>query len=280
MTGLVPLAFSRLLLNFNIRRYMSLLFGLLLFGGLSLGGCATLPPADDLEAVAEFERLNDPVEPLNRGIHKFNDIMDKALLKPLAITYKFIIPAPLRRLVTNVLRNLGEPLTLVNDILQGKGKRAGTTLGRFVTNTTIGIGGSFDVATDMGMERHTEDFGQTLGVWGLEEGPFIVLPLLGPSNIRDGVGQIGNFYMDPVSIAISKANVKGLSLGRIAARAIDARYRNLETLRELENSSIDIYATMRSAYRQNRRKEVRNGAPLTTEEDFDIFDNFEDFDDE
>ena len=110
-----------------------------------------------------------------------------------------------------------------------------------------------------------------------------MLPMLGPSNIRDGVGQLADLYIDPVSIGIDKANVKGLSLIRLGASALDARYRNLDTLRELQASSIDIYATMRSAYRQNRRKEVRNGAPLNIEEDFDIFDDYDelgDFEDE
>jgi phospholipid-binding lipoprotein MlaA len=258
------------------RTGLALLTGLVLMG---LGACATVPPTSDVDARAEFDSLNDPAEPLNRSIHKFNQGVDRVLIEPIAITYSFIIPKPLRFMITNILRNLAEPLTLVNDILQGEGKRAGTTAGRFITNTTIGIGGSFDVATDMGMERHSEDFGQTLGAWGITEGPYLVLPLLGPSNIRDGAGQLAGLYGDPTYIAIGETHVSGLSLGLMGMTALDARYRNLDTLRDLGETSIDVYATMRSAYRQNRRKEVRNGAFLSDEDDFDIFDDFDTFDD-
>ena len=249
---------------------------LVVMGSLS-GGCATRPPASDHYAVAEFERINDPAEPFNRKVHRVNQIADQAIVEPIAVLYGFAIPKPLRQIITNVLRNLQEPLTLVHDILQGEGDRAATTLGRFASNSTIGLGGSFDVATGFGLERHTEDFGQTLAVWGIGEGPYLVLPFLGPSGLRDGVGRLGDFYMDPVSIARSEANVNGLSLIHMGVGAIDVRHRNLDNLRELEASAIDLYATMRSAYRQNRRKEIRNGAPLEDEEDFDVFDDFEDF---
>jgi phospholipid-binding lipoprotein MlaA len=251
-----------------------------LTGVLVLGGCATVPPASDVEARAEFDRLNDPLEPMNRTIHKINQGLDRAIIEPIAITYNFVIIKPIRELITNIFRNLQEPLTLVNDILQGEVKRAGTTLGRFVTNTTLGIGGTFDIASGMKMHRHTEDFGQTLGAWGIKEGPYLVVPFLGPSTIRDGVGQVVDIYLNPVAIGIRQADVKGLGLIYTGARALDSRARNIETLRELENSSIDLYATMRSAYRQNRRKEVRNGAPPDFENNFDIFDDFDAFDDE
>ncbi len=251
---------------------LSLLMVVLL--GLS-AGCATVPPASDIDATAEFLRVNDPMEPMNRSINGFNQVVDKVLIKPVAKVYRFIIPRVLRRIVTNILRNLDEPLTLVNDVLQGEGRRAGQTLGRFVTNSTIGVAGAFDVAVEFGLERHSEDFGQTLGAWGFEEGPYLVLPLLGPSTIRDGVGLGVDFFMHPTNIAIDQANVKGLSLIRFGVAAIDSRERNIETLDELKASSIDFYATMRSAYRQNRRKEVRNGAPLEDEDEFDVFDSFD-----
>ena len=255
-------------------------YAIFLAGFMLFGGCATVPPASDIEARADFDRLNDPLEPMNRTIHKMNQRLDKALIKPIAVTYNFIIIKPIRELITNILRNLQEPLTLVNDILQGEGKRAATTFGRFVTNSTLGIGGTFDVAVGMNMHRHTEDFGQTLGAWGVGEGPYLVVPFLGPSTIRDSVGQIADIYMNPTSIAIDQANVKGLGLIYRGAGALDSRARNIDTLRELEASSIDLYATMRSAYRQNRRKEVRNGAPPSNLDQFDIFDNFDAFDDE
>ncbi len=256
------------------------LYAIFMAGFLLIGGCATVPSASDPEARADFDRLNDPLEPMNRTIHKMNQGLDRVLIEPIAITYNFIVIKPIRQLITNILRNLQEPLTLLNDILQGEGKRAGTTLGRFVTNSTLGVGGTFDIASEMKMHRHTEDFGQTLGAWGVGEGPYLVVPLLGPSTIRDGVGQIADIYMNPTAIAIDQANVKGLGLIYKGADALDSRARNVDTLRELEASSIDLYATMRSAYRQNRRKEVRNGAPPSNLDQFDIFDDFDAFDDE
>lgn len=253
---------------------------LLIFFCFGLASCASMPPDSDPYAQAEFQRLNDPLEPTNRVIHGMNQRVDKILIEPIAVTYGFIVPKPLRKIVTNVLRNAAEPLTFVNDVLQGEPERAGNTLTRFLTNSTLGAGGSIDVATDMGLERHVEDFGQTLAVWGVGEGPYLVLPFLGPSTMRDGIGRIGEVYADPAALAIDRANVKGLSIARMCLTAIDARHRNLDTLRELEESSIDLYATMRSAYRQNRRAEVRNGAPLEEEDDFDIFDDFDDLEDE
>ena len=231
-------------------------------GFLVLGGCATVPPASDVEARAEFDRMNDPLEPMNRTIHKINQGVDRVIIEPIAVTYNFIIIKPIRQLITNILRNLQEPLTLVNDILQGEAKRAGTTLGRFVTNTTLGIGGTIDIASEMKMHRHTEDFGQTMGAWGIGEGPYIVVPFLGPSTIRDGVGQVADIYLNPVRYRHPPGRHQraGSYLHRLLARWIPGRAISIR-LRELEASSIDLYATMRSAYRQNRRKEVRNGAP-------------------
>lgn len=253
---------------------------LLIFFCMGLASCASMPPDSDPDAQAEYKRLNDPLEPTNRVIHGMNQRVDRVLIEPIAVTYGFIVPKPLRKIVTNVLRNAAEPLTFVNNVLQGKPERAGNTLTRFLTNSTLGAGGSIDVATDMGLERHVEDFGQTLAVWGVGEGPYLVLPFLGPSTLRDGIGRIGEVYADPAALAIDRANVKGLSIARMGLTAIDARHRNLDTLRELEESSIDLYATMRSAYRQNRRSEVRDGAPLEEEEDFDIFDDFDDLEEE
>jgi len=279
MTGTRQLPLQTFSYQSQPRRFR--IFAILLSGFVLMGlsACASVPPASDIDVRAEYDRLNDPAEPMNRSIHSFNQGVDRVIIEPIAISYSFIVPKPFRFMITNIVRNLAEPLTLVNDILQGEGKRAGTTAGRFLTNTTIGMGGSIDVATDLGMERHSEDFGQTMAVWGIGEGPYVTLPFLGPSNVRDGLGRLAGLYGDPTYIAIGETHVSGLSMGLLGLTAIDARYRNLDTLRDLNETSIDVYATMRSAYRQNRRKEVRNGAMLTEEEDFDIFDDFDAFDD-
>jgi phospholipid-binding lipoprotein MlaA len=242
--------------------------------GLLLAGCATVPT--DPAARAEFKRLNDPLEPTNRAIFGFNEFLDKVLVRPLAKVYHFILPNFVEERITMVLRNLGEPLTFVNDVLQGEDKRATVTFGRFITNTTVGIGGIFDVATDAGLPRHNEDFGQTFGVWGVGEGPYLVLPILGPSTLRDGIGTAADTFGDPVTIGIDKANVSGLSMIRIGVQGLDARARNLQMVDQLRRESLDYYATLRSAYRQNRRSEVLNGAAPDEENASPGFEEFED----
>jgi phospholipid-binding lipoprotein MlaA len=247
---------------------------------LATAGCATVP--DDPAARAEYERLNDPLEPTNRAIFKFNEALDKVLIKPLAEVYHFILPNFVEERITVFLRNLGEPLTFVNDVLQGEPERASNTLGRFLANSTFGVGGIFDVSTDAGIPYHDEDFGQTFAVWGIGEGPYLVLPIFGPSTVRDGFGTAANMFGDPVSIALEEANVEGLALGRIVLTGLDARARNLDLIEQLRRESLDYYATLRSAYRQNRRAEIRNGAPPEETEQgtggFESYEEFEDYD--
>ncbi len=245
-----------------------------------LAGCATAPPRSDIEDYREYKKTNDPMEPLNRTVFAVNDAGDKYIAEPLARGYKFITPKFLRNMISNFLDNLEEPLTFVNDILQGEASRAGTTLGRFITNSTIGVGGMFEVAEDLGMERHEEDFGQTFAVWGFPAGPYVVLPVFGPSSVRGSFGEVADFFGDPVSITLDQVvNVKGLSLAITGADVIDARYRNLDTLEELKKGAIDFYATARSAYRQNRAADNRNGEPDDdNQEEDDIFDDFDGID--
>ena len=162
----------------------------------SLGGCAT-PPTDP-GARAEFEQINDPMEPLNRYFFELNRFLDFILLHPWADTYNRIVPETGRTHIHNALDNVGNPLNVVNEALQGRGTDSVTTIGRFLVNSTLGIGGLFDVATDFGLPAKKADFGQTLYVWGLPEGPYMVLPIFGPSNPRDGVGLGVDSYADPV----------------------------------------------------------------------------------
>ncbi len=240
-------------------------------------GCATVPPASDPQALAEYHERNDPLEPTNRAIHGFNEAVDAVLIKPLAEVYHFILPNFIERRITAIFRNAAEPWTFVNDLLQGETDRAGKTAKRFLTNTTVGLGGMFDVAKHQGLERHTEDFGQTLAVWGVDSGPYLVLPLLGSSGVRDAFGTGVGFFADPVSIARDQANVDGLTLSLIGAQALDARARNLDLVEQIKSESIDYYATLRSAYRQNREAEIRNGRPPEPQEEEDIFEDFEEF---
>lgn len=231
--------------------------------------CATPPPADDSEAMAAFKEANDPLEPFNRAMFSVNMGLDRAIIRPVAEGYRAALPDGMRDSVRNFLNNLRTPVILANDVLQGEVERAGHSLGRFMINSTIGVGGLFDVAAMKGehmveskLPFHNEDFGQTLGAWGIGEGAYLVLPLLGPSPPRDTVGLVGDAVMDPWGYLIRSEYRYALAGGRFALRGIDTRSRNIETLDEIERSSIDFYATIRSLYRQRRVAEIANGRDL------------------
>ena len=222
-----------------------------------VAGCTTMP--SDPDARAAYLEASDPLEPLNRAIFSFNIGVDKAILRPLAAVYNTVLPDPVRDGVRNVLNNLRTPLVLANDILQGEIGRASKTVGRFLLNSTIGIGGLFDVASGLGFEFHDEDFGQTLAVWGIGEGPYLMLPILGPSNPRDAIGVVGEYFADPVVIWTNNTEREWLHYTRTGVNAVDSRSRNVGTLEELERTSLDFYAAVRSLYRQRRMDEIRNG---------------------
>jgi phospholipid-binding lipoprotein MlaA len=230
-----------------------------LFALALVTGCATPPPADDPEAVAEFEQTNDPLEPMNRAIFDFNDAVDKALIKPVAQAYRNNVPAFGRQRVRDMLNNLRSPIVLVNDILQGEPERAVQTMMRFTFNTGFGIGGLFDLATPGGIPYHDEDFGQTFGVWGIGEGPYLVLPLLGPSNPRDTAGLGVEWLADPFDIWMGNVGRDWVVWTRTGASGVDKREEYLDTLDEIEKSSLDYYAAMRSLYRQRRAADIKNG---------------------
>lgn len=225
-----------------------------------------------------FETAYDPLEPLNRSIFKVNQAVDFIILRPVAATYHQVVPDPLEEMVTNVLRNLSTPVTLLNELLQGDWEGAEVAATRFFLNTTIGLAGLIDIAGygNPELAYRSEDFGQTLGVWGAGEGPYLVLPLLGPSNLRDGVGRIVDTASDPLFYVDSDT----LSVTRLGLTAVDARARSLDVLDEIERSSLDFYATIRSLYFQNRRSEIFDGAPPISDSfpDFEDFENFEDED--
>lgn len=222
-------------------------------------GCATPPPANDREAVAAFNEANDPYEPFNRAMLDFNLALDKAILRPVAYVYKEGVPDPIQTNVTNFLSNLRGPVIFANDLLQGEFERAGTTLLRFAMNSTIGILGINDFAGEAGIEKHSEDFGQTLATWDVEDGPYLVLPIFGPSNPRDGLGLLADSLMDPFTWLTPFE----FRLGRAGGQALDRRARNFDQLNDLEKNSLDFYAAIRSLYRQKRRDEIRNGTPTT-----------------
>ena len=233
--------------------------GLVLFG-LLLAGCAS-PFASDAAREQDPTRISDPLEPINRVIFEFNLVADDVLIRPAAIAYRAAVPMEGRWVVRNFLRNLSAPVVLANDIFQGEFVRARTTTVRFVLNTTLGLAGMFDVATGLGQEYHNEDFGQTLGSYGVNDGIYLMLPILGPSNVRDAVGRGVDFFIDPFNAWARNTDRDALPFVRTLMEGLDVRARNIETLDDLRESSVDFYATVRSLYKQARDSDIRNGAP-------------------
>lgn len=217
-----------------------------------LSGCATVGQ----DRLAE----KDPLEKVNRGIWAVDMAADKAILRPVAKAYRAVTPAPARRGITNAFANLTEPWSFINNVLQGHGKRALRNLGRFAVNSTIGIAGLFDRASKMGMNAAYEDLGQTMAVWGFNGGPYLVLPILGASTMRDAIGQGIGAYADPVSIGINHADVNvWYKRGYRALQIINARSELIESGGDaFLESSLDPYAAAKSAYLQRRRADILN----------------------
>ena len=222
--------------------------------GVLLGccGCANTPrdtTADDPDAD------HDPAEPVNRAIFKANMAADHAVMKPVAQAYTEHVPEGVQKGIHNVVQNLKEPAVAVNDVLQGNVKHAWQSLQRLAVNSTVGVVGIFDVADKWGVPPHKADFGQTLAVWGVGEGPFVELPLLGPSNARDTVGTVVDLAMNPLTfVGGAPAAYAGVATG--SANVVDTRAQHLHDLDELERNSLDFYATLRSVYRQHRDAEI------------------------
>jgi phospholipid-binding lipoprotein MlaA len=231
-----------------------------------LAGCAT-PPSDPAERAA-FEQNHDPLEPLNRKTLDLNMFIDSILLKPATKVYIAILPEEGRDALRRALDNMKEPVVVINDVLQGELQRAGISVGRFTVNSTLGLAGFLDVAAKWGMEKHKADFGQTLFVWGLPEGPYLIAPILGPSNPRDMIGMGADAYMDPFSFLATAKDLDNIQISRFILDGIDQRARVIDVLDDLEKNSLDFYAQLRSLAQQRRAAELRHGAPPEPGPDF------------
>lgn len=231
--------------------------------GLALGASACASAPSDPEARTEFDKVNDPAEPTNRAVFGFNQTLDRNVIKPVAQAYEDNVPDGVRRGVHNFVTNLNEPLISFNDVLQGDAQRALASSTRFMINTTFGVAGVFDMADSWGLPHHDSDFGQTFGVWGIGEGPFLTLPIFGPSNVRDATGTVLTFAANPLTwISGGPALAAGMTRG--ATEGVDERGRNIDTLDDLQRNSLDFYATLRSVYRQHREgmiEEAKSGNP-------------------
>lgn len=216
------------------------------------------------------EEPNDPLEGFNRAVYRFNDAFDRALLKPVAKTYQAVLPKPINRGISNFFGNLGDVVTLLNNLLQLKFEQAASDVGRIAFNTTVGLGGLIDVATPMDFPKHNEDFGQTLGYWGLGSGAYLVLPFLGPSTIRDGFGRIPDGYAYPGY----QLDDEAARWSVVALEAVDTRAGLLRASRVLEEAALDPYSFMRDSYLQRRESLIHDGNPPMTDADLFLDDSF------
>jgi phospholipid-binding lipoprotein MlaA len=225
--------------------------------GLAVAGCAT---DDDKQA----QLANDPLEPMNRFFFDINQRLDRHAALPAASFYADTVPSGVRGNVHNVLTNLSGPATVANDLLEVEFGHAGTAAARFVINSTLGVAGIFDVATGWGLPEHNRDFGETLGLYGVGEGPYLVVPLRGPSSVRDFAGGYVDGYVYPLRfIHYNGSTYVGLvhsSLG-----SVDNRSANIVTYRDIERASVDYYATLRDYYRQRRERDVEDKTVQTAE---------------
>ncbi|HCA27672.1 MAG TPA: ABC transporter [Betaproteobacteria bacterium] len=217
----------------------------ILFGASLLAGCATNGDP------------HDPLEPLNRGIYHFNDVVDKAVVKPVATGYKNAVPSPVRTGVGNFFSNLNDVIVFLNDLLQLNFQQGASDFSRVFWNSTIGVAGVFDVATSFDLPKHDEDFGQTLGYWGVGNGPYLVLPFLGPSTVRNAVGRVVDYRAD----LVYQQNDMAVRNSAVFLRVIQKRSLYLGARRTLMQAALDPYVFVREAYLQRRRNLVYNGNP-------------------
>lgn len=231
----------------NKRMFCRLAAALLLAGGLS---CTAL--------AEEYNNPRDPWEGFNRGVFAFNEAIDKVLIKPVATGYEFIIPEPIRILVTNLFSNLSDVVIGVNDLLQGRGEQAFNDFGRVLINTTLGFGGLFDVAGNAGWYKSDNDFGVTFARWGASPGPYVVLPIVGPSNIRDTFGWAANIAASPLSFVVKDPTAYYTAWG---VNFINTRANLFPAEKIIEEAATDKYSYLRDAFMQNRLNLIYDGEP-------------------
>lgn len=227
-----------------------LLFSAMLL--LAFAGCATGPSANPA----------DPLEPMNRSIYKFNDAVDGAVLKPMANGYKAVVPSPVRQGVTNFFNNIGDVWSMINHALQFEIVNAGKTAVRLGINTIFGIGGIFDIATDAGIQPPKADLGQTLGKWGIPSGPYVVIPILGPSSVRDGTGTVTATYYDPVNRVSDNATRNVLTVTRI----VDIRTQLLNATDAVDTIALDKYTFVRDIYLKRRQNMIKPQKPVADDD--------------
>ncbi len=222
---------------------------------LLLAGCATPPPKTDPVALADYKANNDPFEPTNRVVYAVNDGLLTYVITPIARGYNAVLPQPVRSGIHNVLNNLGAPVQFANDVMETRPRRAGDTFVRFLVNSTVGVGGVFDVAKHVGYPDHAADGGLTLAIWGIPSGPYLYLPLFGPSGVRDGIGRGVDSAVSPYTW-VTFNGVNHLNAISTGLSAVDGVAPHIDELKKLNEQALDPYATQRSLYRQVQQTRV------------------------
>lgn len=219
---------------------------------------ASLLAVTFLFSACSTQNADDPLETYNRGMFRVNEAVDTVLIRPVAAGYHYVVPEGLRWRIGNASDNLYEPISMINAFLQGDFTGGMNNFWRFVINSTVGLAGMHDVAATAGIQGRREDFGQTLAVWGVGSGPYIVLPIMGPSNLRDTAGMAGDWVMDPMNYALRQDGTDWTLMGVRAGQALVTRERYLDPIDDIYSSSLDPYASFKSIYEQRRDAEIKN----------------------
>ena len=227
--------------------------GFVLLSTVIVSGCAS--SRDDID----YGEVYDPWEPYNRAVFSFNEGVDYVLLNPITEVYRFVVPGAFRTAIANFLENLKSPVYLANELLQGDLEGAGVVTQRFIFNTFTGFGGIVDTASWEGITYEPEDFGQTLAVWGVDSGPYFVLPFFGPSSVRDTFGLAGDMALDPINWYVWEHDKDDIAITRAAATVLTTKDKYLDLQRELKESSVDYYAAARSVWMQRRNELINDG---------------------
>ena len=256
---------------------------ILLILSISMSACSSAvkePPRyiPIKEEIIMKDIINDPLEPINRAVFSFNNVFDKFAVRPISILYRGILPEFFRNRIAYSLANLSMPITTINNILQLELNKAGKSSARFLINSTVGILGFFDPASYFGLEVDYEDFGQTLAVWGVPTGPYLMLPFLGPSSPRDFTGLMSTSLLDPTYQVGNSANRDLFRAYRMGVGAVNFRSENIEIFDDLQNNSVDYYAAVRSFYNQSRNSQVSDNLEVSPSINQDnLFNDFEEF---
>ncbi len=240
--------------NMALKNIGKIAYWLILAGGVSMLGACSGAPAGNPAAKSAAQVDADPMEPWNRAVYQFNYAVDGVVLKPITQGYRAVVPAKGQEMVHNFVVNLYTPVVFANSVLQADPENSFASMWRFFINTSFGIGGLFDVATEAGLKNRDADFGQTLALYGCEPGAYLVLPIIGPSNLRDATGRLADAFLNPFNY------VEGTSYAMWGITAVDQRSQNMKVIDDIYTTSLDPYSTFRSGYTQKRASDIRRAA--------------------